>query len=1107
MKIIPLLIPAALSVSCGSAPTPYSFTVAPPPPALLEAAADGANELVFPRHPSLSPDSSQVAFSHQGDIWVAAVSDGRARRLTAHDAYDGTPLWSPDGSKLAFLSTRFGNNDVFVVAVEGGAPQRVTWHSEHDQVHGWLDHDRLLLSRTGTRMYSRRGRGAWVGYLDGRTPTMLVDTAMLRPAATAGGGVIAYERGHGDPRRRGYRGSASSALWLWDAASGEHHALTDFDGNDLNPMWSPTANHVYFTSDRECVGNEDGRELGLWRVDVANGAVEVVFNAGDASLRNPNISADGSKVVAELGAGLVLIDTIDGSTSRLPVFGSFDPSVAEQYNKTVSSDAKDLAVSPDGESVAFVSGGDIYVLRKHDKIQRCARVSTNPAPDYSPVWIEDGEALLFVSERDGNGEFYRAKPVRDDLPFYRAVDFEITRLTETSVDESAPALSPDGKRMAWARGPGELVVGSPLTFEIERVLYSGFEAPSFEWAPDSRWLAWSAVNDDFNYDIFIGRADQDFTPFNLTTHPDDDTNPHWSPDGRKLAFTSRRQMLDETDVWVAWLNRDDAEMSERERLEAAEAKQLAKEEEEKKKKELKKKDENKDEPAEEGEEEEDDGEEEPVLVEIDFSDLSLRLRRLTKFEANEKALGWSHDSEKVYFNVSQGTRLTSGTSGEKGFFEVDIWDRETDELESETISSLVLVDKTVFYVKKGKIVGREEKAETYPFSVRVREDRPALRAAIIDEGWRALDRMFYDPAFHGHDWAASLAKWRPLAASASTAEDFSVSMNWMLGEMNASHMGFYGGGKSEAKETDKQITGALGVIWDDQHQGAGRKVAEVIKGMPAARANSALAVGDIVLSVNSISYVVGENWARLMLATAGEECFLKVVNAAGEEREVAIRPSAWSAVRKALYTRKVEMARAKVETESAGNLGYIHIEGMGQSSLLEFERDLFRAASGKSALLIDVRENGGGWTTDMVLAMLMVKNHAITIPRGGGVGYPQGRRIFATWDKPIVVLCNENSYSNAEIFSWSIKTLGRGPVVGKKTYGAVISTGAAHLLDGSYVRLPFRGWYVNNAERTNMELNGCPPDYPVENLPGDFSAGIDRQLDKAIAVGLDLIAG
>ncbi|MDP6850893.1 MAG: S41 family peptidase, partial [Planctomycetota bacterium] len=196
--------------------------------------------------------------------------------------------------------------------------------------------------------------------------------------------------------------------------------------------------------------------------------------------------------------------------------------------------------------------------------------------------------------------------------------------------------------------------------------------------------------------------------------------------------------------------------------------------------------------------------------------------------------------------------------------------------------------------------------------------------------------------------------------------------------------------------------------------------------------------------------------------------------------------------------------RTRVEEASEGKLGYIHIKGMGTGSLLEFERDLFRAGHGKDALLIDVRENGGGWTTDMVLAMLMVKDHAITIPRGGGEGYPQGRRVFASWDKPIVVLCNENSYSNAEIFSWSIKTLGRGPVVGKQTYGAVISTGGAGLLDGSFVRVPFRGWYVNDKNHTNMELNGCPPDYPVENLPGDFATGLDRQLEKAIEVGLKL---
>jgi tricorn protease len=328
-------------------------------------------------------------------------------------------------------------------------------------------------------------------------------------------------------------------------------------------------------------------------------------------------------------------------------------------------------------------------------------------------------------------------------------------------------------------------------------------------------------------------------------------------------------------------------------------------------------------------------------------------------------------------------------------------------------------------------------------------------------------------------------------------------VNWMLGEMNASHMGYYSFGNSAAKETDNPTMGLLGVLWDESHQGAGRRVKEVVAETPAARSDSLLAAGEVVMSVNGINYQPGNNWARLMTATAGQETYLTVQNEKGDSRQVTIRPV--SSINTALYHRYEARMRARVEEKSNNRLGYIHIESMSTEPLLEFQRKLFAAGDGKDCLLIDVRENGGGWTTDMLLTMLTTRDHAFTIPRGGGVGYPQGRRVFATWNKPVVVLCNENSYSNAEIFSWSIKTLGRGPVVGKKTYGAVISTGGATMLDGSFVRMPFRGWYVNDANKTNMELNGCPPDYPVENLPAEYAKDEDSQIDKAIEVGLGLI--
>ncbi|HIA37942.1 MAG TPA: hypothetical protein EYN86_00240, partial [Planctomycetes bacterium] len=491
------------------------------------------------------------------------------------------------------------------------------------------------------------------------------------------------------------------------------------------------------------------------------------------------------------------------------------------------------------------------------------------------------------------------------------------------------------------------------------------------------------------------------------------------------------------------------------------------------------------------------------LVKIDFTGLESRIVKLPRREGNESAAGWASDSEMFYFNARLGTRLTSGTTASTGFFSSNIYEPEDKNIDGDNVYGLLHNDDKIYCVKKGQIYNAVDDGDKLAFRVNFRKDRMAVREAVVQQAWTLLDRMFYDPGFHGHDWRASLDKWKPAAMLASTREDYGEMVNWMLGEMNASHMGYYSFGRSAAEETDNPSMGLLGVLWDDSYQGAGRRVSEVVAETPAARADSLLVAGDVVLAVNGSQYDQGDNWARLMSGTAGQETYLAVEDVSGETRQVTIRPT--SSINTALYHRYEAISRKRVEEKSDNRLGYIHIESMSTDPLLEFQRKLFAAGEGKEGLLIDVRENGGGWTTDMVLTMLTTRNHAFTIPRGGGVGYPQGRRVFATWTKPVVVLCNENSYSNAEIFSWSIKTLGRGKIVGKKTYGAVISTGGATMLDGSFVRMPFRGWYVNDENKTNMELNGCPPDFEVENLPSEYANGEDSQLDKAIEVGLESI--
>jgi tricorn protease len=173
---------------------------------------------------------------------------------------------------------------------------------------------------------------------------------------------------------------------------------------------------------------------------------------------------------------------------------------------------------------------------------------------------------------------------------------------------------------------------------------------------------------------------------------------------------------------------------------------------------------------------------------------------------------------------------------------------------------------------------------------------------------------------------------------------------------------------------------------------------------------------------------------------------------------------------------------------------------MNQGSLDEFERDLYAAARGKAGLLLDVRNNGGGWTTDRVLASIMARPHAYTVPRGADPehtdGYPRGRLFIQRYTLPMNLLCNEKSFSNAEILSHAFQTLGRGRLVGEETYGGVISTGGTRLIDGTWVRIPFRGWYLPDG--TDMENHGARPDLRVPQTPEDEASGTDRQLRTAV---------
>jgi tricorn protease len=285
----------------------------------------------------------------------------------------------------------------------------------------------------------------------------------------------------------------------------------------------------------------------------------------------------------------------------------------------------------------------------------------------------------------------------------------------------------------------------------------------------------------------------------------------------------------------------------------------------------------------------------------------------------------------------------------------------------------------------------------------------------------------------------------------------------------------------------------------------GRRVTAVLPDSPAALASPAIAVGDVVVSVDFEPVDPSRPLEAAFAGKTGQEVFVgfrraAVDAAAPQELGAIVVPVSSAAERSLRYAAETLANRRKVEERSGGRLGYLHIQGMDQGSLDRFERDLYAAAAGKDGLVVDVRNNGGGWTADRLLASIEVREHAYVVPRGGDRSrtrsYPQDRLFIQRYTMPMAMLCNEKSFSNAEIISHAFKTLGRGPLVGQQTAGGVISTGSASLVDGTTVRMPFRGWYL--AGGVDMEENGAMPDFVVPQTPEAESARADLQLEKAV---------
>jgi len=1034
------------------------------------------------RQPAINPDGSLVAFSFQGDIWTVPSTGGKATRLTIHDAYEGHPVFSPDGKQIAFSGARYGNNDIFVMPTEGGTPRRLTFHSAEDVISSWTQPDKIVFS--SSREFNPIERPAEVYAIDpsGGTETRILDAMGWDPILSPDGNWMAFVRGDINPvAREAYKGSSIREVWLYNTRKKTFQKLQGFETNNILPQWGANGS-LYFLSSIDGAYN-----LYRWVLDPEGhaGKPEKLTNYKDESIRHFSISADGSSIVFEKDMHLYAMKTAAKEIRPIDVTINADERLDATEQKTLTTGATEYAVSPNGKFLAFSVHGEIFIKETDKDHPRSIDVSNHAFRDIQPAWLNDS-ALLFCSDRaDGNYDMYLVRSSDTaEHNIFTSLKHQLIQLTKTAGDESDPVISPDGKKIAYIRGRGTLVVAdiSPAgKLSEEKILSDTWASPQgVVWSPDNKWLAYSQTDLYFNDEVFIQAADNSGKPVNVSMHPRGDSNPFWSPDGSKLGFLSARSVSRSVDVWFVWLKKDDWEKSTRdwEDRDTPPADNGG--------------------PAKPGA-----APKKPVTLTIDFDKIYQRVVQVTNFPGDEDDLSISKDGETFYYTT------TSSTAKGRDLYSIK-WDgKDLKELtKGGTNPSQVAMDrdgKYLYYSKMGALARIDLKsgtAEPLPYLAKLKIDYTAERNEVFEEAWRTIRDGYYDPHFNGHDWNKLHDKYKERCVYASTSNDFRDMFNLLLGELNSSHVGFTANNRVI---TQKDITGAIGAELIPTE--SGMKVIHVIQGTPADKKASRLMAGDIITAVNGEPVRHEENFYALLNGSANERVLLTVKGSDGQSREVPIRLSDGTSQQQ--YEEWVEDRRKLVEKWSNGRLGYIHIRGMDFPSFEVVEREFTAAGYGKDALVIDVRYNGGGSTTDYLMTILNYKQHAYTIPRGASEDlekdklkfrqyYPIGERlVYAAWTKPSIALCNEGSYSNAEIFAHAYQTLGIGKLVGTPTNGSVISTGGKTLMDGSFVRLPGRGWFVKSTDK-NEELGPAIPDIIVANQPDWLAKGTDDQLKAAV---------
>lgn len=995
----------------------------------------------FMSWPDISADGEKVCFVYKNDLWLVPFTGGEAQRITSTEAEEWLPKFSPNGKQIAFNSNRDGWTGIYLFTLERGEIEVV--NTEGLSVLDWFPNGRSLLARgreTG------KGNIFYEVKLDG-SYNELISFAGRNASISDEGNKIIFDR-RGNIYRESYTGSYNGDLWVYDIEENKFTRLTETDLSEKFPVYSSISNNVYFAA-------SDGNVFQLYKVSDNNFKErEQLTKFKKWSARNIAIAKLNDRIIFERFDTLWKYDPDTNKAKKLEIEIDQDCYVNMVERENVKNSASNYAVSDNGKLVVFTYKFDLFAVpEKGGDVKQI----THDQKGIDEIEImSDNQTVLFTKRVDGKLQLYRVNI--KDIGNIEKLEWSNDKYIDWIVREGkslAIGFSDDNRKK-------QVALADSLCNNIHTIVSDQFIQFVVAISSDKKFMLYSETLPEewtqhlFLYDIVNNKKEL------LYNHDGWLSDIFWGKDNKSAFFTeggkirradllARKDFYNEEDNWKDIIDPP------------AEKKNNDKKDKEKKKK-------------------------DPLKIDTEgFAD---RITTIISKPGNNWITHVIDDSTFYYVNynnkkytlrkadyIGENDKIITSISADPGNLKFN---------EKNKVFYYILKDKLYKYTpKKGK------KAKLIEMDYKYSYDRFQLNNDVFQQVWVEFGKGFYDPDMHGVNWKRSKKDFSKFLQYVDDPSILKKIIDEMIGEVNASHTGFYPRSDSKYKTYTTAYCGFELDLLDFPKDGV--RIKKIYKKSKLNKPHN-IKTGDILLSVDGKEIGKGMDIIANFKNKVGEKIKLGIMCDDGM-KVVTMKGLSGRDNYALYYDNWVEERRVRVEKLSDGKIGYLHIRSMNNSSYQKFVQDLFAENADKKALIIDVRNNGGGYIHDWLVEILTKKHYALSTYRGFG-GDVKYKNPGNTVDVPMVLLINENSFSDAEIFPTLFKQLKLGKVIGMPTSGSVIGTGHYTFMDGSSMRMPSTGWFTPTGK--NMEGNGAIPDIFVDPTPKQVINDDDVQLKKAV---------